>query len=154
ASRELEEYIIGEMNNYRRQIESKVTTFAQLAAKVSEDPGSKDRGGLYEIDRTEKTWDPVFMSTAFRLKEGEISPPVKSKFGYHIIQMVERNGDKAQVRHILRIPPVTDDEINLAIKKLDTVRSKLIAGTVGFADAALKYGEDDQKGFAPAFLTG
>lgn len=47
ASRDLEQYIIGEMNNYRRQIELKLTTFDQLAKRVSEDPGSKDRGGQY-----------------------------------------------------------------------------------------------------------
>jgi len=80
ASRDLEQYIIGEMNNYRRQIELKLTNFEQLAKRVSEDPGSKDRGGQYQLNRNEKTWDPVFLSTSFRLKEGEISPPVKSKF--------------------------------------------------------------------------
>ena len=155
ASRDLELYIIGEMNNYKRQVEMKTTTFDQLARKVTEDPGSKDRGGLYEINRKEKTWDPVFMSTAFRLKEGEISAPVKSKFGYHIIMMDQRNGDNAVVRHILRIPPVTDDELNTAKSKLDTVRSKLIAGTMAFNEAADKYSDDDQKAAgAGAFITG
>jgi peptidyl-prolyl cis-trans isomerase SurA len=153
ASRELEQYIMGEMNNYKKQIESKLTTFDQLARKVSEDPGSKDRGGQYEINRNEKTWDPVFMSTAFRLKEGEISAPVKSKFGFHIIQMVQRNGDDAIVRHILRIPPVTDDEIKQAISKLDTVRSKIIAGTLGFNEAAGKYSDEEMRGAGP-FITG
>jgi peptidyl-prolyl cis-trans isomerase SurA len=153
ASHDLEQYIIGEMNNYKKQIESKVTTFEQLAKKVSEDPGSKDRGGQYQINRNEKTWDPIFLSTAFRLKEGEISAPVKSKFGYHIIQMVQRNGDDAVVRHILRIPPVTDDEIKLAISKLDTVRSKIIAGTINFNQAAAKASDDPDANTTP-FLIG
>ena len=153
ASRDLEQYIIGEMQNYKKQIESKLTTFDQLARKVSEDPGSKDRGGQYEINRNEKSWDPIFMSTAFRLKEGEISVPVKSKFGFHIIQMVQRNGDDAVVRHILRIPPVTDDEIKQAISKLDTVRSKIIAGTINFNEAAGKYSDEDNKG-QPPFIIG
>lgn len=149
ASRDLEQYIIGEMNNYKKQIESKITTFDQLAKKVSEDPGSKDRGGQYEINRNEKSWDPIFMSTAFRLKDGEISAPVKSKFGFHLIQMVQRNGDDAVVRHILRIPPVTDDEIRQATGKLDTVRSKIIAGTMSFNEAANKYTDEDAKGAGP-----
>ncbi len=153
ASRDLEQYIYGEMTNYKKQIESKVTTFDKLAKQVSEDPGSKDRGGQYQINRNEKTWDPIFMSTAFRLKEGEISAPVKSKFGYHIIQMVQRNGDDAIVRHILRIPPVTEDEINQAKAKLDTVRSKIIAGTMGFNEAASKHSDDEAAKFAGPCIT-
>jgi peptidyl-prolyl cis-trans isomerase SurA len=153
ASREIEQYIVGEMNNYKRQIENKLTTFDQLAKTVSEDPGSKDRGGQYQINRNEKTWDPIFMSTAFRLKEGEISSPVKSKFGYHIIQMVQRNGDDAIVRHILRIPPVTETEINMAKTKLDTVRSKIIAGVLGFNEAASKYSDDESAKFTGPYIT-
>ncbi len=153
ASRDIEQYIVGEMNNYKRQIESKLTTFDQLARTVSEDPGSKDRGGSYQINRNEKTWDPVFMSTSFRLKDGEISAPVKGKFGYHIIQMVQRNGDDANVRHILRIPPVTDNEINMAKVKLDTVRSKVIGGTLSFNEAATKYSDDEAAKFTGPYLT-
>lgn len=152
ASRELELYIFDEMQNYKKQIESKKITFEQLAKQVSEDPGSKDRGGQYQINRKEKTWDPVFLSTAFRLKEGEISPPVKSKFGYHIIQMVQRNGDEAIVRHILRIPPVTETEIKKAITKLDSVRAKVIAGTLTFNEAASKYSDDESAKFAGPFI--
>jgi len=154
ASRDIEQYILGQMNNYKKQIESKATTFEALAKQVSEDPGSKDRGGQYQINRNEKTWDPIFLSTAFRLKEGEISNPVKSKFGYHIIQMVQRNGDDAIVRHILRIPPVTDDEIKISKGKLDTVRAKIIAGTLGFNEAAVKYSDDETQKFAGPFVTG
>jgi len=154
ASRDIEQYIVSQMNNYKKQIESKVVTFEQLAKQVSEDPGSKDRGGQYQVNRNEKTWDPVFLSTAFRLKEGEVSAPVKSKFGYHLIQMVQRNGDDAIVRHILRIPPITDDEIKLAKIKLDTVRSKIIAGTMGFNEAASRYSDDETSKFAGPFITG
>ncbi|MBI5858134.1 MAG: peptidylprolyl isomerase [Sphingobacteriales bacterium] len=152
ASRDLEQYIAGQMNNYKKQLENKVTDFCTLAKQVSEDPGSKDRCGQYEINRNEKSWDPVFMSTAFRLKEGEISAPVKSKFGYHIIQMVERNGDNAKVRHILRIPPVTEDEIKQAVQKLDTVRSKIIAETISFNAAASKYSDDETQKYTGPFI--
>jgi peptidyl-prolyl cis-trans isomerase SurA len=154
ASRDIEMYIVGEMNKYKKQLESKVVSFCDLAKNKSEDPGSKDRCGQYQVNRTEKTWDPVFLSTAFRTKEGEISAPVKSKFGYHLIQMVQRNGDEAIVQHILIIPPVTEDEIKLAKVKLDTVRSKIIAGTIGFNEAASKYSDDDAAKFSGPFITG
>ncbi len=153
ASREIEQYVMGEMNNYKRQLELKTTTFDRLAKEVSEDPGSRDRGGQYQINRNEKTWDPVFMSTAFRLKEGEISAPVKSKFGFHLIQMVQRIGDDAIVRHILRIPPITDVEINQAKSKLDSIRKLINAGETGFNAAATRYSDDPASKFAGPFLT-
>jgi peptidyl-prolyl cis-trans isomerase SurA len=155
ASRDLEQYIVAEMNNYKKQIESKVATFEQLAQRYSQDPGSKERGGAYQINRNEKTWDPVFLSTAFRLKEGEISAPVKSeKFGYFLIKMVERRGDDADVRMILRIPPVTDAEINQAIAKLDSARAQIVANKYGFNEAALKYSDDEAAKFSGAFVLG
>ncbi len=154
ASRDFEKYIIDEMNNYKRQIETKVASFEQLAKRYSEDPGSKDRGGQYQINRNEKTWDPAFLSGAFRLKEGEISSPIKSKFGYHIIQLVQRKGDDAVVRHILRIPPVTPEEIALATSKVDSVRAMLIVGTKEFGEAAAKYSEDENIKFAGPYITG
>src|SRR5690606_25256606 len=152
ASRELEQYVVAEMNNYRRQVETKIATFDQLARQYSEDPGSKDRGGMYQVNRNERSWDPVFLSTAFRLKEGEISAPVKSKFGYHIIQMVERTGDDAIVKHILRIPPITEKEIDQAKAKLDTIRSQIIAGKMSFNEAASKYSDDESVKFTGPFV--
>jgi peptidyl-prolyl cis-trans isomerase SurA len=153
ASRDLEKYTIDELNRYKKQIESKTVTFEQIAKQYSKDPGSKDRGGQYQINRSDKSWDPSFMSAAFRLKEGEISNVVKTKFGYHIIQMVQRTGDEAIVRHILLIPPITDEETNAAISVLDTARSKIIAGTMSFNQAALKYSEDEQSKYAGPMFT-
>jgi len=154
ASRDLEKYVIDELNHYKQLIESKTSTFEQMAKLHSEDPGSKDRGGEYQINRKDKSWDPSFISAAFRLKDGEMSPVVKTKFGYHIIQMVQRNGDEAVIRHILRTPPITDEETNAAISQLDSVRAKIIAGTMNFNQAALKYTQDDQARFAGPYFTG
>ncbi len=152
ASKDLEKYIIDELSNYKRQVDMKITTFDQLAKTYTEDPGSKDRGGQYQINRTEKTWDPAFMANAFRLKEGEISAPFKSKFGFHIIQMVQRSGDDAIIRHILRIPPVTDEEIAQSKTKLDSIRSKIIAGVTNFNEAAGKYSEDENAKYTGPYL--
>jgi peptidyl-prolyl cis-trans isomerase SurA len=90
-------------------------------------------------------WDPVFFATAFRLKDGQVSPVIKSKFGYHIIQMVSRNGDDAIVRHILKIPPVTEPEIAEVSGVLDSVRNLLAAGTVGFGEAIARFSMDNLK---------
>ena len=153
ASRDLESYIFAEMSNYKKQIESKTATFEQLAQRFSEDPGSKDRGGFYQINRNEKSWDPVFLSTAFRLKEGEVSAPVKSdRFGYFLIRMEKRRGDDADVRMILRIPPVTETEINQGKARLDSIRSQIIAGSISFNDAAARYTEDENAKFTGPFF--
>ena len=62
----LEKYIIDELNNYKKQLETKMITFEQLAKRYTEDPGSKDQGGQYQMNRNEKTWDPAFLAAAFR----------------------------------------------------------------------------------------
>lgn len=147
ASRDLEKYAIDELNGFKSQVESGTRKFETLASLYTDDPGSKDKGGMYNLNRTEKTWDPTFLAAAFRLKEGQISPVVKSKFGYHIIQMVNRSGDDATVRHILKIPQITATEVTDAINKLDTVRSNLISGTVSFGEAVQKYTEDESAKF-------
>jgi peptidyl-prolyl cis-trans isomerase SurA len=145
ASRDIEKLAQDELNEYKQQVESGQKKFQLLAQLYSDDPGSKQQGGQIELNRNDsKLWDPVFFSTAFRLKEGQISPVIKSKYGYHIIQLVSRNGDDIVIRHILRIPQITDAEISEANAKLDSVRTQLTAGTIGFGEAVAKYSDDEQ----------
>lgn len=147
ANRDAEEYCIDQLKEFKQQLESGKRDMRTLAALYSEDPGSKDKAGEYEINRNEKQWDPTFLAKAFSLKEGQISSPFKSKFGYHIIQLVSRAGDDAVVRHILKIPQVTKTEIDAAKQKLDSVRAKLIAGTLQFGEAVSKYSDDEASKF-------
>ena len=155
GNRDLEKFIIDELLNYKKQVEMKVATFEQLAQRFSEDPGSKERGGQYQVNRNDKTWDPNFLAACFRLKkEGDMIGPVKTKFGYHLIQLVQRIGDEAVIRHILRIPPVTDAEVKTAIAKADTVRAKIITGQMSFAAAATRYTEDEQAKFSGPYFLG
>ena len=152
AGRDLDKNAIEELNDYKKQVEAGTRKFETMASLYSMDPGSKNNGGMYNINRTEKVMDPAFVQAAFRLKEGQVSPVIKSKFGYHIIQMVNRAGDDATVRHILIIPQITDDEIKISVSKLDSVRSKLIAGTTSFGEAVARYSEDDMSKYTAGFL--
>jgi peptidyl-prolyl cis-trans isomerase SurA len=154
AGRELEKFAIDELLDYKKQVESGQKSFETLARLYTEDPGSKQGGGRYEINKNDKQWDPNFKNGAFRLKEGQISPIIKSKFGYHIIQMVSRNGDDAVIRHILRVPQITEEDIQAARIKLDSVRSKLIAGTIAFGEAVDKYSEDENSKFTAGLISG
>jgi peptidyl-prolyl cis-trans isomerase SurA len=154
AGRELEKFAQDELADYRKQVEAGQKAFETLARLYTEDPGSKQSGGRYEINRNEKQWDPEFKNAAFRLKEGQISPVVKSKFGYHIIQMVSRNGDDAVVRHILRVPQLQDEDIELTKIKLDSIRIKLDAGTLAFGEAVDKFSDDQNSKFTAGILSG
>ena len=147
ASRDAEEYCVDQLKEFKVQLESGRKDMKTLAALYSDDPGSKDKSGEYEINRNEKQWDPVFMAKAFSLKEGQITPPFKTRFGYHIIQMISRAGDDATVRHILKIPQVTKTELKEGLDKLDTVRSKLVAETIQFSEAVSRYSDDESSKF-------
>jgi peptidyl-prolyl cis-trans isomerase SurA len=154
ASRDAEQYCIEQLTDYKKQIESGKKAFGTMASVYTEDPGSKDRGGMYEINRNQKDLDPIWMSKAFTLKEGQISAPFKTKFGYHIIQLVSRMGDDAVVRHILKIPQVTQVELKIGFSKLDSIRAKLIAGTIDFGEAVSRYSDDESSKFTAGMIQG
>jgi peptidyl-prolyl cis-trans isomerase SurA len=153
ANKEVEDYVASRLEDMKKQVESGQKKFDALAKLYSEDPAVKDNGGQYSINRNDKSWDPTFVSAAFKLKEGQISPVIKSKFGLHIIQMVSRAGDDAVVRHILMIPPVTDVEEKAAIQKLDSIRTMISNGTISFAAAVTKYSEDENSKFTSGHFT-
>jgi peptidyl-prolyl cis-trans isomerase SurA len=152
ASREADQYSIEQLNGYKQTIESGKKDFANVANMNTDDPGSRTTGGMYEINRNQKDYDPIWMSKAFTLKEGQISSPFKTRFGYHIIQLVKRTGDDAVVRHILKIPQVTQLDMKSGYQKLDSVRAKLIAGTMDFGGAVSKYSEDDGSKFTGGMI--
>jgi peptidyl-prolyl cis-trans isomerase SurA len=153
ASRDVETYAVDQLNEYKKEVENGSKKFEVLASLFTDDPGSKDNGGLYEINRNEKQWDPVFLSKAFSLKDGQISNVFKTKFGYHIIQMVSRRGDDATIRHILKIPQVSSIEIKAAEEKLDSVRTQLVDGTLTFGQAVSKYSEDENSKFTGGLIS-
>jgi peptidyl-prolyl cis-trans isomerase SurA len=152
ASRDIELLVIDELNGFKHQVEAGQKKFETLVSLYSEDPGSKDKKGIYQINRNDKQWDPNWFAAAWRLKEGQISPVVKSAAGYHIIQMISRSGDDAIVSHILRIPEVTPAEIQEANAKLDSIREKITAGALSFGEAVAKHSDDPSAKFTAGRL--
>ncbi|BAV09377.1 periplasmic chaperone for outer membrane proteins SurA [Filimonas lacunae] len=147
-NRDVEEYVTNQLNDWKKQVEGGTKSFESLAKLYSQDPGVKENAGLYNLNRNDKgMWDPTFLSTAFRLKEGQISNVFRSKFGLHILQLVSRSGDDAVVRHILRIPNVTEDEIKEAKAKLDSIRVKVMGNQLSFGEAVNKYSDDENSKF-------
>lgn len=153
-NRDLENYAIEQLKEYKKEVEDGSKKFEVLASLFSDDPGSKNNGGEYEINRNEKQWDPLFLSKAFSLKDGQISNVFKTKFGYHIIQMVSRRGDDATIRHILKVPQVSSIEINATKEKLDSIKNLLTEGKMTFGEAVSKFSEDDNSKFTGGLITG
>lgn len=148
AHSDVDQYIINELQGFKKKVESGVAKFEQLAVIYSQDPGSKDNGGKYIINRGDKFWDPVFYAAVFKLRtEGQVSPVIHSKFGYHIIQLVYRAGDEATIRHILLIPPISENEIMQTESKLDSIRSSIIKNNIPFNQAVTLYSEDESSKF-------
>jgi len=129
------------LENIRKDIVENGKSFELMAGIYSMD-GTRDNGGEMEIKRKEV--DPTFATAAWRLQPGEISPVIKSKFGYHIIQMIRRSGDEARLRHIIIIPEVTNSDLQIGLKKLDSVRADLVSGKISFSEAVGKYSTDEQ----------
>lgn len=154
ASRDAEEYVIQQLKEFKEQIETGKKDFASLASIYTQDPGSKETGGQYDVNRNSKELDPVWLGKAFSLKPGQVTAPFKTRFGYHIMQLISRAGDDASVRHLLLIPQVTSYEIKDGIAKLDSVRANLISGTIDFGQAVARYSEDDAHKFTAGQITG
>ena len=154
ASKDAEDYCKEQLLSYKTAIESNKIEFKAAAAKYSDEPGAKERFGQMEVNRNQKDIDPTFLAKSFTLKDGMISNPFKSKFGYHIVQLVTRNGEDALVRHIIKIPIVTAIELKAGFEKLDSVRAKLIAGTIDFGGAVSKYSDDEVGKYSAGMLQG
>jgi peptidyl-prolyl cis-trans isomerase SurA len=130
------------LREYTEQITSGKREFSTLARLYSEDVESAKRGG--ELGFVGKgTLLPEFATVAFELNDPKkVSRIVETEYGFHIIQLVEKRGDRINVRHILLKPRVTKEEIEKAILKLDSIRTDIIADKFTFEEAATYLSHD------------
>ncbi|MBR5175168.1 MAG: peptidylprolyl isomerase [Bacteroidales bacterium] len=115
--------------------------FSTLARMYSEDPGSARRGGELGMASKSIYW-PVFSDAAMALKPGVISQIVETPDGFHIIEVLEKNGDMFNCRHILMKPQYTSADKEKAFKTLDSLRTEILNGAVTFQMAASFYSQD------------
>lgn len=133
-----------ELREYTERVNKGESTFQTLARLYSEDPGSARRGGELGL-MGRGTLDPAFATVAFNLTDPKkISKIVESEFGYHIIQLVEKRGDKVNVRHILKKPVVSDEAIEKALGRLDSIAADIREGKFSFEDAASMLSDDKE----------
>lgn len=127
-------------------------SFENMARIYSEDPGSASNGGLYtNIARGRMV--KAFEATALNLQDGEISDPVESEFGYHIIQLVKKSGKNYDARHILLSATPTKEEMQAAKKELDSIKTLIVEGKMTFKEAAYKHSDDKQTKFNAGTIT-
>lgn len=131
-----------ELRGYADRVNKGTASFATLARLYSEDPGTARQGGeMPYMGRAEL--DPAFSTVAFSLTDPKrVSKIVQSEFGYHIIQLIDKRGDKMKCRHILRRPQVAQDDIDSALVQLDSIAEDIRQGKATFDEAARLLSDD------------
>ena len=115
--------------------------FSLLATFYSEDPGSAMHGGELGMSSKSSFW-PEFSDAAMSLKPGQVSPIVKTPNGYHLIQLIDREGDMFNARHILLRPRYTAEDRDSAFIRLDSIRNAILMDSITFEQAAKKFSQD------------
>jgi peptidyl-prolyl cis-trans isomerase SurA len=143
VSEEEKERVKAKLNEYRDRV-LKGSKFSTIATLYSEDPASAKKGGeLGFFSRGDMVGE--FENAAFALQDGEISPIIETKYGYHIIQMIERRGNQVNCRHILLQPKVTPQQLGEAYQELENIKKQIDNGEITFEEAIVKYSEDPSK---------
>lgn len=142
------ERVKSELRDYTERINSGEAQFSTLAVFYSQDPESARRGG--ELDffgRGEMV--PEFSAVAFNLTDpSKVSKIVETEFGFHIIQLIEKRGDRIRARHILRKPEVPAESITAALQRLDSIAGDIREGKFTFEEAvALSADKNTRKNF-------
>ena len=124
------------LRDFTEQVNTGKMEFSTLARLYSEDPGSSVRGGeLGFMSKTQLL--PEFANVAFNLKDSKrVSQIVQTEYGYHIIQLIEKRGDRINCRHILLKPKVSDKELTEATTRMDSLYNDLKAEKFSFDEAA------------------
>lgn len=125
----------------RKKIISKESTFEELAKLYSDDPGSGAQGG--NLGYAERgSFVPEFEAAAYSLEKREITEPVETEFGFHIIQLLDRRGNKINLRHILVKPEITEADNVLALEKLDTIKAQIEREELTFSQGVKKFSNE------------
>lgn len=131
-----------ELRDYTERVNNGSSSFSTLAILYSEDRESARQGG--EMDYMSKTdLDPAFANVAWSLTDPKkVSKIVESQYGYHIIQLIDKRGDKLKLRHILKRPQVDDKDVEAALARLDSISMDIREGKFTFEDAASILSDD------------
>ena len=140
-SREEIERVEERLRDFSRRINDGETEFSTLARFYSEDGSARNGGELDYAGRGQ--WVPEFANVAFSLNDPKkVSKIVRTEFGFHIIQLIDKRGDKIKVRHILLKPEIPDSMYDKASARLDSIASDIRAGKFTFEVGAAQLSDD------------
>lgn len=142
--------VIAQLNDLRSQIMDGID-FGVLAKQYSQDPGSRQQGGMLPFFKRGEL-APEYEATALSLAPGEISEPVVTDFGVHIIELIEKRGNSFKSRHILMIPRVSFKDRQETQNYLDSLRTLIVNDSIDFEAAAKEYSDDKQTSGSGGFL--
>ena len=134
--------VIDRLESIRNDIVVNGSSFATKAILYSQDPGSRSKGGKYTLNRNRPQMVKEFRDVAYRLKEGEVSDPFKTDFGWHIVKVDKIRGQEVDVRHILLVPEITNIALSEAKKKIDLIRKRVLDNELTFGEAAKSISDD------------
>ena len=126
-----------------REIKQRIengTSFATMAVLYSEGPSAKDGGEIGYMGRAQL--DPAYAAVAFNLRGDKVSNVVKSSFGYHIIQLIDKKGEKINTRHILMKPKISIEAKEEAFNRLDSLANIIRKNEISFDHAAMMFSSD------------
>jgi len=140
ASPEEIDRILKKLNQLKKEIEEG-SSFKMKAIINSNDPGVTNNGGRYTIDKN-STFIKEFKETAFSLDVNQVSEPIKSQFGYHIIQLHEIRGETRIASHILLQPEIPQEKLEKTKELLVKIVAQIKSGEVTFEEAVRRYSQD------------
>lgn len=133
VSEEEKQKIINRLESFRADVIENGASFRSKVVLYGEDPGMKESGYIYTLDRQKPRMVKEFRDVAFSLQEGEVSEPFETDFGFHIIKLEKIRGQLYDVSHVLLIPKVSNDAVNEARERLVKVRQSIVDGDLTFA---------------------
>lgn len=134
--------VIDKLNSYKEDVLAG-GSFATKAVLYSEDRGSRSSGGKITLTRDDN-YVKEFKDAAFSLREGEISDPFETEFGWHILTVDKIRGQQVDVRHILLYPEISSAAVEKAKEDIEKVRELIVNGEVSFKDAAREVSDEKE----------
>lgn len=126
-------------------------SFNSLARVYSQEPGASQTGGELGFFRRGELAS-AYEETSLRLQPGEISNPVETEFGIHLIQMIERRGNEYSTRHILRMPAPSAEDVQRTVETLDSLRRMILLDSISFEKAARDFSENRLSSASGGFI--